>query len=86
MQLLSIRLYQPDDVIMERIPDESDALSRFIRSLGTKLNQPEFEYPPAEDRAVVIGISPAGKSIGWAISRPGDLLNPDQEYLDPDPW
>lgn len=82
MQLLSVRLYQPDDVLTERIPDDSDGLSRFIRSLGAKLNQPEFENPPAEERALVVGISPAGRSIGWAIDRTGDLLNPDQQYLE----
>ena len=82
MQQLSIRLYQTDDELIQRMPGGTDALASYIRVLSAQLNQPEFEHPPLEDRAVVIAISPTGKSIGWAISRKGDVLKPDQQYLE----
>jgi hypothetical protein len=82
MQQLLIRLYQTDDVLKERVPEGADALAVFVRVLSATLNQPEFEHPPQEDRAVVIAISPTGKSIGWAISRLGDVLNSEQQYLE----
>jgi hypothetical protein len=82
MQQLSIRLYQTDDELIQRMTDGADALASYIRVLSDQLNQPEFEHPPPEDRAVVIAISPTGKSIGWAINRKGDVLKPDQQHLD----
>jgi hypothetical protein len=82
MQQLSIRLYQTDDELIQRMPDGVDALASYIRVLSAQLNQPEFEHPPPEDRAVVIAIFPTGKSIGWAINQMGDVLKPDQQHLE----
>lgn len=82
MQQLSIRLYQTDDELIQRMPGGADALASYIRVLSARLNQPEYEHPPQEDRAVVIAISPTGKSIGWAINQMGDVLKPDQQHLE----
>lgn len=82
MQQLLIRLYQSDDELTQRMPGGADALANYIRVLSVQLDQPEFEHPPQEDRAVVIAISHTGKSIGWAISRLGDVLKPDQQHLE----
>lgn len=81
MQQRMIRLYQPDEQLVERMPEGADSLANFIRMLSAQLNQPEFEHPPKEDRAVIIAISPTGGSVGWAIDRTGKLLHPAQQYL-----
>ena len=81
MQQRIIRLYQPDEQLVERIPEGVDSLANFIQTLSAQLNQPEFESPPKEDRAVIIAISPTGESVGWAVDRTGKVLDAAQQYL-----
>lgn len=82
MQQLMIRLYQPDDQLTARLPGGSNALVDFVQMVGETLNQPEFEHPPQENRALVIAISPTGKVIGWAIDQTGNILHPEQDVVD----
>ena len=82
MQQLLIRLYQSDVQLSERMPGGAAALAGYIGILSSKLNQPEFETSPEDNRAAVVAISPQGEVIGWAINGDGDLLYPDQSYLE----
>ena len=81
MKLHSVTLYQPDYVLEARLSSGAYGLIGFIRALVAQLAQPEFENPPADDRAVVIAIHEDGRMRGWAVSKSGALLESEQEHL-----
>ena len=57
MELQSIALYQPEDVIASRLPDGVDGLSEFMQRLVAAVSQ-EFVNEGPTTRALVVALTP----------------------------
>ena len=76
MELQSVTLYQPEDVIASRLPDAANALSEFIKRLVASMSL-EFANEGATSRALVVALTPDRCAFwillpsGTADDRPG---------------
>jgi hypothetical protein len=82
MNLLYITLYQPDSILHARLPAGVESLAALLRTVQSRLVQPEFECPPEDDRAIVIAIHSSGAMRGWVCSKSRTSLLREQEYLE----
>jgi hypothetical protein len=82
MKIEYTTLYQPEEVLERCLPEGVDAVSAFIDTIRSTLTQPEFESPPAAERAIVIAIHSSGAVRGWACARSEVALEREQALLD----
>ena len=57
MEIQTVILYQPDDVIASRLPDTANALSEFIQRLVASVSL-EFANDGPTSRALVVALTP----------------------------